>query len=180
MHKLIIAVILLTLASSAQAEVYFELGIEGGGVPIVTTDRGDINPGGGFKIAMGVQNGVGENGDKLSIALGYIFDGVGETSFWYEPSPYEFSTITLDAIYTIGIDSHRFGIGGSYHIGPTINDNVLSSALDFDDALGLILQYSYTFADRFQIGARLTSMDYKVSGLTADASSFGIFLSNGF
>ena len=69
MTKFIVSAILLILASTVQAEVYFELGIEGGGVPIVTTDMGDINPGGGFKIGMGVQNEGGENVNKLSIAL---------------------------------------------------------------------------------------------------------------
>jgi len=180
MNNLIVAVILLTLTSTAQAKAYFELGIEGGGVPIVETGAGDINPGGGFKFAIGVQKEVGESGDSLSIALGYLFDEAGEIDFWYEQPRFEFNTVTLDAIYTIRNNPHRFGIGGSYHIGPIYKDNLQPLTLDFDNALGLLLQYSYTLGSGFQIGARLTSMDYEAGGLSADASSFGIFLSNGF
>ena len=83
MNNLIVAVILLTLTSTAQAKAYFELGIEGGGVPIVETGAGDINPGGGFKFAIGVQKEVGESGDSLSIALGYLFDEAGEVVYFY-------------------------------------------------------------------------------------------------
>ena len=179
MAKFIVTVILLTLASTAQAELYYELGIEGGGDTLNSTTSGaGINAGAGAKIALGVQNKVGENGESLSLSLGYLFDELEASN-----GIAEINTLTFDAIYSIPIDSHRFGIGGSYHIGPTYKDDIdgfSNSKIAFDDALGLTLQYSYTFSIGFQIGARLTSIDYEASGLSVDASSFGIFLSNGF
>ncbi len=177
MTRFIVTIILLTLVSTAQAEFYMEVGIESGGGAIVVPNPGGINAGSGFKLALGTQNVVGENGERLTIALGYMFADSGDGVLFSEVSSYDFSTMTLDAIYTIGNDPHRFGIGGTYHIGPSYSDNVLPSTLDFDDALGLILQYTYTHNDGLQIGARLTSMDYEVSGSSVDASSFGIFLS---
>jgi hypothetical protein len=179
MTRLIVSVILLALASTAQAEIYYELGIERGGDTLIGTVSGqDINAGGGVKFALGVQNEVGENGKSLSLSLGYLFDNIEASD-----GTAEISTFTFDAIYSIQKDRHRFGIGGSYHIGPTYEDDIAGfspSKVDFDNALGFILQYSYTVSPGFQIGARLTEMDYEVNGFSLDAGSFGIFLSNGF
>jgi len=179
MTRLIVSVILLALASTAQAEIYYELGMEGGGDILIGTVSGqDINAGGGVKIALGVQNEVGENGKSLSLSLGYLLDNIEASD-----GTAEISTFTFDAIYSIQKDRHRFGIGGSYHIGPTYEDDIAGfspSKVDFDNVLGFILQYSYTVSLGFQIGARLTEMDYEVNGFSLDAGRVGIFLSNGF
>jgi hypothetical protein len=191
MTKLIISIILLTLASNAQAQVkaYFELGIEHGGNPVVVSDPGGIYAGGGSKFVFGIQNEIGNNGERLSIALGYLSDEGGEsdegeetTAYWYDDPQrqYEFSTVTLDAIYTRGNDLHRFGIGGTIHIGPTYNDNLLRTSLNFDDAPGLVFQYTRRLWRRYSLGTRFTIMNYKVGDLSVDADSFGIFLSNGY
>ena len=169
----------LLLSSNAYAELYFELDLEGGGDTLAGTTTGqNINVGGGIKIALGIQNEIGENGESLSLSLGYLFDNIDAFN-----GTAEIDAFTFDAIYSIRREPHRFGIGGSYHLGPTYEDNILGSSplkIEFDDTFGLILQYSYSINSGFQIGARLTSMDYKVSGLSLDAGSFGIFLSNGF
>ena len=167
------------LSSNAYAELYFELDLEGGGDTLIGSTAGqNINVGGGIKFALGVQNVIGENGESLSLSLGYLFDNLDAFN-----GTAEIDVITFDAIYSIQSERHRFGIGGSYHLGPTYEDDVfgfLPLKVDFDDAFGLILQYSYSLYSGFQIGARFTIMDYKVSGLTLDAGSFGIFFSNGF
>jgi hypothetical protein len=179
MNKFIVTVILLALASTAQADLYLELGYEGGGDTLISTTAGeDINAGGGINYVIGVQNKVGENGKSLSLALGYMIQSMDASN-----GTAEISTLTFDAIYSIPKGVHRFGIGASYHIDPTYKDNIAGLSplkIDFDDALGLVLQYSYAYSPQFQIGARITEMDYEVNGLSLDAGSFGIFLSNGF
>ena len=179
MNKFIVTVILFTLVSSAQAELYLELGYEGGGDTLISTTLGeDINAGGGVNYVIGIQNKVGEKGDSLSLSLGYMIQSMDASN-----GTAEISTLTFDAIYSIPKDVHRFGIGASYHMGPTYKDNIAGFSplkIEFDNALGLVLQYSYAFSPRFQIGARITEMDYEVNGLSLDAGSFGIFLSNGF
>jgi hypothetical protein len=178
MNKFIVTVILLALASTAQADLYLELGYEGGGDTIIsTTAGGDVNAGGGINYVIGIQNEVGENGKSLSLALGYMIQSMDASN-----GTAEISTLTFDAIYSIPVDVHRFGIGASYHIGPTYKDNIAGFSplkIDFDNALGLVLQYSYAFSRRFQIGARITKMDYEVDDFSLDASSFGVFISNG-
>ena len=183
MNRFFVAVILLVLSSNAYSELYYEFALEGGGDPIVETNLGDVNAGAGIKLAVGIQNIVGENGENLSISLGSMFDEISADN-----GRAKFNTVTMDAIYSMQVEPHRFGIGASYHIGPAYRDNLFPSwRIDFEDALGLILQYSYKFSSGLQLGARLTNMEYKVSssnivvvGSTIDASSFGIFLSNGF
>ena len=189
MTQSFIAAILLTLVSNvqAQAKPYFELAYEAGGASITGSDQGGINAGGGIKLVAGIQNEVGKNGQRLSVALGYLFDGGGErkesdqtTYSYYEPPEYEFSTVTMDVIYTMGNDLHRFGIGGTYHLGPSYNDNVRPLAIDFDDAPGLVLQYTRAVWKKYRLGTRITIMNYKANNLNVDASSFGIFISGGY
>jgi hypothetical protein len=178
MSKIVLPILLL-LSFNLQAEIYFELDLEGGGDTLIGTTSGqDINVGGGVKFAAGVVNQVGDNGESLSLSLGYMFDNIDAIN-----GTAEIDTLTFDAIYSIQRDRHRFGIGASYHMGPTYEDDIFGFSplkFEFDDALGLILQYGYAAFPGFYIGARFTEMDYEVSGLSLDASSFGIFLSNGF
>ncbi len=178
MNKILLPIILL-FSSNLYAEIYMELGFEGGGDRLIGTTSGyDLNVGGGVKFAGGVQNQVGENGSTLSLLLGYIFDDIDAIN-----GTAEINTITFEAVYSIQRDHHRFGIGASYHIGPTYEENIVGFPplkIDFDDALGIILQYSYALSPGFQIGARLTEMDYEANSFSLDASSFGLFLSYGF
>lgn len=179
MIKFIVSVILLTLVSTAQAELYLELSFENGGDTLISTTSGsDVHAGGGVNYVLGVQNEVGENGESVSLSLGYMIQRIYASN-----GKAEITTLTIDAIYSIPVDRHRFGAGASYHIGPTYKDDIdgLSPLkIDFDDALGLALQYSYTLSNGLQLGARFTNMDYEAGGLSLDASSLGFFLSNGF
>ena len=179
MIKFIVTTILLIVASTAQAELYLELGYEGGGDTLISTTAGeDVNAGGGINYVIGVQNEVGENGRSVSLSLGYMIQSMDASN-----GTAEINTITFDAIYSIPMDSHQFGVGASYHINPTYKDDLDGFSplkIEFDNALGLVLQYSYAFSPRLQIGARITEMDYEVNGLSLDAGSFGIFISNGF
>lgn len=177
--KFVVTAILLTLASAVRAELYMEVGFQGGGDTLISTTSGEgLYTAGGFKFAIGVQNKVGKNGETLSFSLGSLSEEIDTPN-----GTAEISTLNLDAIYSYRIFNHRFGFGASYHIDPTYSNNIVGtppSKIDFDDALGLILQYSYVLNSRFQISTRYTLMDYEASGLSLDASSFGIFISNGF
>jgi len=180
MTKIIITVILLTLASTAQAELYMEMSVEAGGDTLASSPSYSINAGGGVKIALGVQKQLGENGESLSLALGSLSDVLEAPN-----GKVKTSTLSFDAIYSIRRGGHRFGFGGSYHLSPTYQEDIAGSSplkIDFDDALGLILQYSYARkpGPGFQVGVRYTQMEYKANGLSLDASSYGIFISNGF
>ena len=181
MTKSILAVILLALASTVQAKLYMEMSVEEGGDTLASASSYSINAGSGVKFALGVQNKLGEYGESLSLSLGRLsdlidaYDGIDGKA--------KISTYTFDAIYSIQRARHRFGFGGSYHVDPIYSENIAGSApleIDFDNALGLMLQYSHAWDSGFQIGVRYTRMDYKASGLSLNADSYGIFISNGF
>lgn len=182
MKKSLIVLFLLSLPGTVQSEIYIEVAFEGGGETFVTATRGNddisidenLNIGGGFKFAGGIHKFVGENdGGSVSLALGYLWDSIDADN-----GDADFSTITLDAIYNHRLNLHRLGIGASYHIGPEYQGDIDGSAktnIDFDDSLGLILQYSYEFTPGLYLGLRHTEMDYEVRGILVDASSTGLF-----
>jgi hypothetical protein len=178
MYKILLLFLLL-LSSTAEADLYFELSVEGGGDTLIGSSSGeDINAGGGIKFAGGVQNEVSDTGNILSFSVGYLFDSIDAVN-----GSAEIDTMTFDAIYTVHRGDHRFGIGGSYHIGPTYEDDIAGFAplkIEFDDAIGMLFQYGYSVSHNFQVGARLTRMSYELNGSSIDADSFGVFISNGF
>lgn len=187
MKQTILLTILLSLPGLALADPYFELALEVGGETFATASGGsnffsfddDLNINGGVKFALGVQNSFGAGDrDSLSFAIGYLFDNIDADN-----GDAEFDTLTFDAIFLRRYEVHRLGGGISYHIGPEYEDDIDGFApleLEFDDALGFLLQYAYAPGPGFQIGARFTFMEYESGGTDYDADSFGIFLSSGF
>ena len=183
MKNIFIILLLLSLPATVQSGIYLEVGLESGGETFATASGGnddfsfdeDLNIGGGFKFAIGIHNIVGKyDGGSISLSLGYLWDSIDADN-----GDADFDTITFDAIYNLRLNLHRLGIGASYHIGPEYRDDIDGfdkTDIDFDDSLGLILQYSYEITPGFYIGIRHTEMDYEAHGNSVDASSTGLFL----
>lgn len=180
-----ILTILLALSSGpVKAGFYFELGAEDGGDTLASASGSndywgdyerDLDIGGGGKLAIGIHNILGENKDRsLSFALGYLSDSIDASN-----GDADYDTVTFDAIYGFHFEAHRFGLGASYHIGPEFKgkfDDQPRITAEFDDALGLVMQYSYAISPVFHVGLRYTEMDYEINNVELDASSFGIFM----
>lgn len=169
--------IFLIFSDVATAEIYFEISLERGGELLASASEyavfsGDVHLGGGFKIAGGYYLPIGdESRNSLSLTLGYLSA---------DNSDAEFKTTTFDAIYNYQVDSHRFGIGVSYHINPEIRGDTELSAISrprFDDWTGLILQYSFEMQSGFSVGLRYAEIDYQANGDSFDAGSIGLFFS---
>lgn len=171
-------------AGSVKAGFYFELDFENGGDTLATVSvsdsffgdyERDLDIGGGNKLAVGIHNILGENKDRsLSLALGYLSDSIDASN-----GDADYDTVTFDAIYGFHFEAHEFGLGASYHIGPEYKDKIDGQPrikLEFDDALGLVMQYSYAVSPVFHVGLRYTEMDYEINDVELDASSFGIFI----
>lgn len=164
--------------------VYFELGIESGGDTLASAEGDDDNyysydqdldVGGGLKLAIGIHNTFGENDNRsLLLSIGYLQDEIDADN-----GDAEYDTVTFDAIYGFHFDSHRLGIGVTYHKDPEFKADIAgfpAVKLEFDDAIGPVVQYSYAYTPAFQFGLRLTEMDYEVNDVTFDAASIGFFL----
>ncbi|MDJ0777736.1 MAG: hypothetical protein QNJ85_07730 [Gammaproteobacteria bacterium] len=183
MKKMWFALFLLALPCLASADIYLEIGLEGGGETFASASSSDddfsfdqdLNIGGGFKLAGGYARILGEESDKsISLAFGYLWDSIDADN-----GDAEFDTFTVDAIFNLHFDNHHVGIGATYHIDPHYEDDIdglPDTDIDFDDAAGLILQYRYQFTDGFYFGLRRTEIDYEIGSSSFDASSTGLFV----
>lgn len=175
-----IAVILVALMSTtlAQAELYMELGAESGSHELVSTTSGDnLYSGGGIKLAVGTQNYMSPY-TSMRLSLGYLGDSVNAANGYAD-----IDTVTFDALYLMNAGPHTFGIGPTVHINPTYRDNVSGYApvkIEFDNAVGIMFQYGYKLVPGFEIGARVSNINYKNNATSLDAGSVGVYLSNGF
>jgi hypothetical protein len=178
--KTSIVVILATSLTMplAQADLYVELGMESGSKELVSTTSGDnLYSGGGIKLAAGVQNYI-NNDASIRLTLGYLGDSVTA-----ENGSAEIDTVTFDALYLINSGPHTFGLGPTFHMNPSYHDDVAGYAavdIEFDNAVGLMFQYGYKIVPGIEIGARVTNIEYVNNATTLDASSFGVYFSNGF
>ena len=165
------------MASPASAELYLEAAFESGGDDLRTTSSGDsVTAGGGIKGAIGIQNRIGDT-SSLRLALGYMFDSVDASN-----GTADISTLTLDAVFAHSIGPHTFGVGATMHMGPEYTEDsvFISTTVDFDDAVGLLLQYGYHFTPGMEVGVRYTDLTYEINSFKFDAASIGIYISNGF
>ena len=168
------------LSSTAHADLYVEGAFEGGGDDLAGTTAGDdISAGGGLKFAIGVQNPVNEEGTAaIRLAVGYLFDSVDAVN-----GEAEVDTLTFDAVYVINSGPHSFGVGGTMHMSPEYSDDIVGLSplkVEFDDAVGLLLQYGYQVTPNMELGVRVTDLEYETGSVKFDAGSFGLYLSNGF
>ena len=174
----LLALLAMMAANSASAELYLEAGFEGGGDELAFTTIGDsISAGGGIKLAIGVQNPIVEGASSFRLAVGYMFDSVDAIN-----GSADINTLTLDGLYIVNTGPHAFGVGATMHMGPEYSDNLngFSKVIDFDDAVGLMLQYGFRFSRGLEVGVRYTDITYEVNGFELDAGSVGLFISNAF
>ena len=86
----------------------------------------------------------------------------------------------LEVIQFYNTDLIRIGAGLSYHLSPAVSTSGFASGndIDFDNALGLVLEVDYKFGEKGYFGGRLTSIEYQESttGTTIDGSSIGLTL----
>lgn len=165
--------------TSAHADLFFEISVDGGGDMIVTTNLGDINAGGGVKFSGGLQDFIKDN-LNYRISLGYLSSSINATN-----GDLDLKTITFDGGLVYIVEKHRFGSGLSYHLSPEYSEDVegyTSFDTKFENAFGMTFEYAYSPNDEINFGIRYTLMDYVNDELSIDfdANSVGIFLSNGF
>lgn len=172
--------LLSSVYSSAQAELYIEVSAEAGGDELIATNSSDnITAGGGIKFAIGVQTPLDYyETTSIRLAAGYLSDSIlaynGRANF---------DTVTFDAMLLSHYRPHSFGVGLTLHMSPRYSDYVDGyepEVIDYDDAVGLVFQYSYQFVPGVELGFRFTELNYKSGAIHHDAGSVGIYLSNGF
>ena len=161
------------------AEIYAELSVESGGETLASTSAEDLNTAGGIKIALGFQRYIGGFDDVgILLSLGYLFNTIEASN-----GTIETDAMVLEFIYFRLFGPHRIGTGGSYHLNPGYEEDLDGFArrkINFDDSLGFVVRYSYTFTGGYQAGVRYTLIDYQANGENLDADSVGLFIASSF
>lgn len=130
----------------------------------------DVEAGGFFKVAAGVQIPLGE---KLTVlaSLGHQYDEVygdltdgsgGNGSFSYE-------RLTFEVIPFVNFGRHRVGLGGEFHFNVqgehreyatgTTNFH-LRTKYDFDNVVGGVFRYDYLVNENVSVGLKYTDISY--------------------
>lgn len=169
---------------------FFKFGIEVGGedvsgkIPTLSSDF-PVSVGGGVSIAVGLIIVTG-NHFETQASIGYLFDaGTKEKLSRYHGAP-------IELLEFYRVRNHRIGGGITYHVGPNITacrasfssgpnnvDCSLEEDLDFDAALGTVIQYDYLLRGAMRIELRYTFIDFKSKSIEGkfDGSGVGFALS---
>ena len=178
-HLLLTALMGLFLLQPARAELYLEAGLEGGGDTLARSTLDDrLNAGGGMKLAIGMQTWLDAVGaSSLRLDVGYLWDDVSGSN-----GSAEIEALTFDAVYLINSGPHSFGVGATWRGSPRYRATVngVTTRIDYQDAIGPLLQYGYRFSPGLELGFRVSDLEYESRAGTLDAGSFAVYLSNGF
>lgn len=121
---------------------------------------------------------------EVEVALSYKEDSITAAN-----GEVKFTRIPLDALVFYRFPEHfRVGGGLTYHLNPKLSTSgvVGNINVNFDDALGWVLQAEYLLPPRssrtpkMTVGARFTMIDYETNGATAKSNGVGITFSIGF
>lgn len=195
MKKTLIAASMLIVALNASAEndvhdtnlgAHFMLtgGITYGGDKLATisyTNGDDVDIHGGGLILLGAGGIYRFNSNwETQVSVNYQFDKAnarnGEATF---------DRIPIDFLGFYRTGSHRFGGGVTYHINPKFDsdfdlDNG-KQKIEFDNALGAVIEYDYFFNNSLSLGVRYANIKYKSSDISGDVDgSYGGVLVNGY
>lgn len=119
---------------------------------------------------------------SLQTSIGYHSDSVGD----YDDD-ITFDRYPLELIPFYNFGNHRIGAGLSYHLSPELDlKEIYGPKVEFDDALGWLVEYDYSFSGwgsgGFVLGVRYMWINYEVdevngihtSGIEFDGNHAGI------
>ncbi len=124
---------------------------------------------------------------RLRAGINYKFDGADATN-----GEADFDRWPLDLILISRQGNFSLGAGITYHLSPTFEATIngSTSRVDFDDSMGFLLQAGFMVAERIELGARYTMIEYEsdrpvvmANGAVTtkvDGDSFGLYISAGF
>ena len=161
----------------------------GGDDLVVVSDSEDLQAGQLLNLGIGFDFDL--NPAKtllLRTGINYKFDAVDASN-----GDAYFDRWPLDLILVWRQGNASLGAGLTYHLSPSYEVTVdgFSSEVDFDDALGFLLQAGFMATPTLDLGARVTMIEYEPSQPATwypsgapidkvDGDSFGIYVSVGF
>lgn len=90
----------------------------------------------------------------------------------------DWTRLPIDALVFYRTTNFRFGGGLTYHINPKLEGSGVSNNINvnFDDALGVILQADWRITQKINLGLRYTAVEYKADGFSGSAKTDGVGL----
>ncbi|MGB5438327.1 MAG: hypothetical protein WBN57_03795 [Gammaproteobacteria bacterium] len=142
----------------------------------------DLRGGELITIAAGIVFYLPQPSWSLQTSIGYHTDAVGDYN-----DDITFDRYPLELIPFYNFSNHRIGAGLSYHLSPELDlKEIGGPKVEFDDALGWLVEYDYSFSgwenDGVVLGVRYLWIDYEVDkvnkvgtpGIDVDGNHVGI------
>lgn len=164
------------------ADVIIEGGLHFGGDTMTSispnTNRSEkLKAGNGLEVGIGIKFDILKSFEVIT-TIGKKADADGADN----NGEVRFDRYPLNAMILYAPDGWRFGGGLTYHSDPFYKEktDINEYRVDFESALGVLADFRYFFSDNAYVGARYTSIEYKVqndpAGRIYDGSSVGIIL----
>ena len=160
--------------TGSRIQPFWEAGLAYGGDTIgsilfVSGNEEEIKAGDGFSFGGGVVQRINDRfGIKYTVAYRISFSQASNADVVKTVLP-----IDIVPYYRLG--DHKFGLGLSMHLSPTVDWDWLAPEMEFDDATGVTLEYAFR-----RFGFSYTDMDYELGPLTYDASHFSFKFTSKF
>ena len=175
-------------AYAGNVDVYFQAGFDFGGDEMVEVffedgDSEDIKAGELLYISGGliIQTAPRLNENlETQLTIGWKFDSVDG-----ENGELSFDRFPLEVLQFVRSGQLRFGGGLTYHLNPKLEGDGFFSDVDveFDDALGGVVQVDFAATENVLFGGRFTFIDYELEAFDAesiDGNSVGFFVGGRF
>lgn len=173
-------------------EIYFLLRMlaEGGGDDLAMIEFTDgssesLTAGGGFTFAAGAIYLASSTPLAVEATAGFKINSIeGDTSRGSTVG-FGFNRMSLEVLGSYHADNHRFGGGVTAHVASSFRCSgiVGCSKTTADPAVGGVIQYAYGNRGPlviWDVGVRVTFIDYTFPGGTVDGTSIGLLASVGF
>lgn len=172
---LVSGMFLLFPASTYAVDVFLQGGVHFGGDDIITAtftngDTEKIKGGELLSLSVGLGMDVQENLEARLMA-GIKFDTINA-----ENGGVDFYRYPLEALLMYkAAEKVYLGGGLSYHLNPKISADGIAtgSNIDFDNALGFVIEMDYVLSNGGYLGIKFTSIDYEAFGQSASGNSIG-------
>ena len=178
------AAVLGASAMPAQADMRWLLkgGFDFGGDTLVTVQFVDgstdsIKANEGFYIGGGIAYIFPDYNLEAELSASWKYVGITASN-----GDVSFTRFPLEAMVFYPWSWGRVGAGLTYHVNPNLKSSGLSSNFDveFDNAVGAVVQAEYRPSDNLGFGLRYTALDYTIGGFDVKASGVGITISGSF
>lgn len=170
--KLAVLALPLWFVPAANAEMVVSLGYAlVGGDNLVETTGEDLDAGAGFTGDIGFLKRPEGSDFSYQGTIGFKADFVD-----FDGGDADTFSIPLHLLAFYNTGNARFGGGIVYEIGPeySLNAPGLTSNVDFDDALGVVIEWDYFYSSSGFWGVKFSSIDYDVpSGQALVSTSSG-------